>query len=334
MLADPRRNAVMQKILHSARYAVCLSAFTSVLAACGAAQPALGPAVPVQQSAPAQQKHGTGSDLVYVGGTHTVDVLTYPGLAAQGTFKTQGGVSGICSDSGGNVFVAEAPKKSSSDGTGYVVEYAHGGTTPIASLNVPKGQMPMTCASDAATGNLAVTLQDSGSYAPSVAIYAGAGGDAKIFQSSVLGADPQCGYDAGGNLLVSSGDNVAAELPAGKTSFKTITFDRTLGGARHLQWDGSYWALQSFNLRQHNGEKLWERVFRLQISGSTAKVVDIVEFKNWPEKVSGSSWIDGDTIIATPYSELALWKYPDGGKITNKIKLPSHMAAVTISTGG
>jgi hypothetical protein len=324
----------MRTIVYTARHAVCASAVATMLAACGAAQPALNPAAPAQQSAPMHAQRGPSGDLLYVGGTHTVEVLTYPGLASQGTFKTQGAVSAICSDSSGNVFVTQAPKKSSSAGTGYVDEYAHGGTTPIASLSVPAGEMPMDCASDPVTGNLAVTIQSSASYAPSVAIYAGAGGTPNVVTSSVLGADPQCGYDASGDLLVSSGDNVAAELPAGKTSFKTITFDRTLGLARHVQWDGTYWAIQSFNLRQHNGEKLWERVFRLQVSGSTAKVVAVVEFKNWPEKVSGGSWLDGDTIIATPYSELALWKYPDGGKITKKIGLSSHMAAVTVSTGG
>ncbi|HXO18020.1 MAG TPA: hypothetical protein VN909_07605 [Candidatus Dormibacteraeota bacterium] len=324
----------MRTISYTARHAVCLSAAATMLAACSAAQPALNPAAPAQRSASIRAHRATSGDLLYVGGTHTVNVLTYPGFASQGTFKTQGAVSAICSDASGNVFVTQAPKKSSSDGTGYVDEYAHGGTTPIATLHVPSGEMPMSCASDPVSGNLAVTMQSNASYAPSVAIYAGASGTPNVVTSSVLGADPQCGYDGSGNLLVSSGDNVAAEIPAGKSSFKTITFNRTLGNARHLQWDGTYWALQAFNLRQHNGEKLWERVFRLQVSGSTAKVVGTVEFKNWPEKVSGSSWIDGDSILATPYSELVTWKYPDGGKITNKVQLSSHMAAVTVSVGG
>jgi hypothetical protein len=324
----------MRTIFHTARHAVCLSAVAATLAACGAAQPALNPAAPAQQSAPGQSQRKTSGDLIYVGGTHTVDVLTYPGLKSQGTFKTKGGVTGICSDSAGNVFVTQAAKKSSSDGTGYVDEYAHGGTTPIASLNVPQGEVPMDCASDPGTGNLAVTIQSSASYAPSVAIYAGGSGKPAVLTTDALGADPQCGYDASGNLLVTSGGNVAAMLAAGKKSFKTVTFDRLLGGVRHVQWDGTYWALQSFHVTHHNGEKLWERVFRLQVSGASAKVAGIVKFKNWPEKVSGSSWIDGDAIMATPYTELAFWKYPDGGKVTTKIRLSSHMAAVTVSTGG
>jgi len=102
---------------------------------------------------------------------------------------------------------------------------------------------------------------------------------------------------------------------------------------KHVQWDGSDFALQSFRPNHHNGDRLLEKVFRLQISGSKGSVVGISEFKNWPTKVSGSSWIDGGTIIGTPYAQIAFWNYPDGGKATKVVNVSEHMAAVTISVG-
>ena len=323
----------MRTTFYTARRAACFGAVAAILSACSAAQPALTPPTAAQQSA--HRGHAAGSgDLLYVGGNHVVEVYAYPDGTAAGSFKTPGAVSSVCSDTSGNVFVTELPKRNSPDGTGSVVEYAHGGTSPIASLTVPSGEMPMDCASDASSGNLAVTMQNSGSYAPTVAVYAGGSGKPAMYDSSVLGADPSCGYDAQGNLFVTSGGNVMAELAAGKKSFATITLNRTLGGVKHVQWDGTDLALQSFHVTHHNGEKLWERVFRVKVSGSSGKIVGISEFTGWSEKVSGGSWIDGDTIVATPFSNLSFYKYPDGGKPTKVIHLSSHMAAVTISIGG
>jgi hypothetical protein len=320
----------MRTIFRAAYLAVCASLLGGLLAACGAAQPGVNPAASQLQSAIAVQTHGTSGALLYAAGDHIVQVYTYPGGVAKGSSNTPGAVSGMCSDSSGDVFITEAPKKSSQ--TGYVEEYAHGSTSPIASLKVPAGQVPMDCGSDSKTGDLAVTEQKSSNYAPNVAIYAGVSGTPKILHTDAIGADPQCGYDDAGNLFVTSGGNVGAELAAGKTSFKTVTLDRTLGGVKHAQWDGKYFALQSFHSTHHNGEIVEENIYRVQVSGSTGKIVGISDFKNWPEKVSGSSWIDAGTLVGTPLSVIAFWKYPDGGKAFKVIHLKSHMAAVTVSS--
>lgn len=323
----------MRTIFRAAYRAVCPSVLATMLTACGAVQPGVNPAAEQPQSASRVLSHATSGALLYVAGNHVVQIYTYPGGGSSGSSNTPGAVTGMCSDTSGDVFITEAPKKSSKAGTGYVEEYAHGGTSPIASLQVPAGEMPMDCSSDATTGDLAVTQQKSSNYAPSVAIYAGGSGAPKILQTDAIGADPQCGYDDAGNLFVTSGGNVGAELAAGKSSFKTVTLYRTLGGVKHVQWDGKYFALQSFHSTHHNGEIVEERIYRVQVSGSTGKIAGITVFKNWPQKVSGSSWIDGGTIIGTPSSEIAFWKYPDGGKAVQVIHLKSHMAAVTISPG-
>jgi len=61
--------------------------------------------------------------------------------------------TGLCVDAQGNVFV---PTWQGESGTrGYVYEFAHGGSTPIATLSDPGGAFG--CSVDLTTGNLAVT---------------------------------------------------------------------------------------------------------------------------------------------------------------------------------
>lgn len=265
---------------------------------------------------------------MYVGAKNTVEIYTFPAGTYRGNFKMPGSLSGMCSDSKGNVFIAVTEA-----GAGRVYEYPHGGMKPITSLDVPKHDIPIACSSDPATGSLAVTLQNRRDYAPSVAIYPKAAGRPKIYFSGALGANPQAGYDDRGDLLATSGGNVAAELGTGKTRFVKITLTQTLGGVAHVQWDGTNIALQSFDYSKHTGEKILERIFRLQISGTSGKIVGIVRFHNWSQKDAGDSWIQGDELAATPFGAIVLWAYPRGGKAL-KVIHPAHRAkAITVSTG-
>ncbi|HZV76165.1 MAG TPA: hypothetical protein VFF63_00245 [Candidatus Babeliales bacterium] len=299
-----------------------------VLAACSSSQ-ALAPTVS-QAPALGAARAATG-DLLYAGVRHNIEVYAFPTGTFQERFVTKGYVNGMCSDADGNVFVAAAAGKSSQPETGYLEEYAHGGRAPIASLDVPKDQAPVACSSDPITGNLAVTLENSHNYTPSVAIYAKASGAPTVYTSNALGANPQAGYDDDGNLLATSGGNVAAELLKGKTSFATIELAQTLGGVGHVQWDGKYFALQSFDATRHNGEKIFERIYRITISGSTGKVVGKTTFDDWPENDPGQSWIDAATIVATPLSEIVFWQYPAGGKPTKIVHSHDRVKAVTVS---
>ena len=311
--------------------AACLFAAATLVTACAASQ-STNVALPAQQSAARRAGHAPGGDLIYTGVKHAVQIFTYPDGSADGSFTIAGAVRAMCSDSSGNVFVGAETKTAGGNG-GAVYEFAHGGTSPISTLAVPAHSVPMACSSDPTTGNLAVTYQDLKNFEPSVGVYAGASGSPAIYKSDDIGAEPQCAYDDAGNLLATSGGNVGAIIASGSSKFAKVTFDRLLGGVKHVQWDGSDFALQSFRPNHHNGDRLLEKVFRLQISGSKGSVVGISEFKNWPTKVSGSSWIDGGTIIGTPYAQIAFWNYPNGGKATKVVKVSEHMAAVTISVG-
>ncbi len=270
---------------------------------------------------------------MYTGVGHYVEVYTYPAGTLEQTFTIKGNVNGMCSDSDGNVFIAAAPSKTSKSKSGFVYEYAHAGKTPIGTLDVPGHGIPIACSSDPQSGNLAVTLQDSRDYAPSVAIYRKAAGTPKIYKSAAIGAYPQLAYDESGDLLATSGGNVAAELLKGKGKLQTITLAQTLGGVRHLQWDGAHWALQSFNALKHNREKVIERIYRVQISGSSGQVVGRTRFEPWLARDPGQSWIAGTTMVATPFSSIYFWAYPAGGKPLKAIRSAHRVKAITISNG-
>ena len=62
------------------------------------------------------------------------------------------GESGDCTDANGNVFISNDDN---------VFEYAHGGTEPIATLDLP-GSNAIGCSVDPTTGNLAVVFSGSG----------------------------------------------------------------------------------------------------------------------------------------------------------------------------
>ena len=156
-------------------------------------------------------------------------------------------------------------------------------------------------------------------------------GTPAILRSSYISANPQLAYDDKGNLFATSGGNVGVELAQGSSALAKITLTKTFGLVDHVQWDGSSFALQSWGSLRHNGEKLFERIYTVQISGTTGKLVGTTKFLDWPEKNPGQSWIDGGTIVATPFSKLAFWNYPAGGKAVKVVRTSNHGKAITVS---
>lgn len=307
-------------------------ALSCILASCASAS-AINPASsPQRPTDPIARR--TSRDLLYTGVKHYVDIYGFPDGNRVSAFRIKGSISAMCSDNDGNVFVTAAPPRATANPTGYVEEYAPGSKAPVATLNMPKNEIPMACSSDPASGNLAITVQNARDFAPGVAIYPKAGGAPSYFRLDALGADPQAAYDGSGDLFATSGGDVGAELIAGNSSFVKITLAQTLGGVEHVQWDGAYWALQSFGVTKHNGEKLFERIYRVKITGSSGKVVHEVRFDGWPEKDPGESWIQSGRIVATPRNSIVFWAYPAGGKPVKIVHSNNGVKALTVSARG
>ena len=131
-------------------YGLCIMFAAAALAGCSGAAPSGGPGLLPQRvaaSAPAP----AGGALLYVTDTVTSDVyvFSYPKGKLKQTLTGFTDPAGECADAQGNVFI-------SNTGGSNIVEYAHGGTTPIATLKDP-GFFPIGCSVNPLTGDLAVT---------------------------------------------------------------------------------------------------------------------------------------------------------------------------------
>jgi hypothetical protein len=316
--------------IHALRYAACLCVLTAALAACAGLPPGTSPVAPLHKALLARSA-GSQTDLIYTGVKHRAIVFTYPGGTFEDTFRTPYLIQAMCSDAKGDVFVTAVVRSESGARTGYVYEYAHGAKSPAATLDVPPHEIPVNCSSDPTTGNLAVTSYDVRNFAPLVEVYTGGSGEAKLYHSAELGANPQPAYDASGNLFVMSGGNLAALLPEGKQELEKIKLNGTIGNVAHAQWDGKYFALQSYAATKHNGENVFVHYFRVQISGTTGTIAGISRFANWRQKNAGQSWIEGNALVATPGYSLTFWKYPAGGEAFKVLHPSDPSQAVTVS---
>ena len=267
----------------------------------------------------------SSGELIYAtGGCGGTCVLSYADGSIVGGLTAGGGEgpSGNCSDASGNVFIAQGSS---------VTEYDHGGTSPIAVLSLP-GNSAIGCSVDTTSGNLAVIFSGS---AGDVALFIDAQGTPTVYNSHINSR--YCGYDDNGNLFVSGldgADSGLSELPIGSGAFKKLKPNNKLGSPGQVQWDGSHLTYESVR-------KSEVKISRLQITGSTVKIVGTTRFKRLTGNAN-QSWIYGSVIII-PYGtsgqgsktpKIGIWKYPGGGKPQKKYTQfggPTNFQAVTLS---
>lgn len=227
----------------SVRYGFAVSAAIVMLAGCsGGSQ---SPGVP---SATAMQRmratswmapDAKSSDLLYVSEQiGDVVVFSYPKGKLVGTLTGLPDPQGECVDKKGDVFVTTF-------GGGEILEYAHGGTSPIATLENP-GEDMEGCSVDLKSDTLAVInfVPSSGSGDGGVSLYAHASGSPTVLTDPNLRLGYQLGYDNKGNLFL-DGVNASrafefAELPKGSSTFTEISLAVTIATPGGVQWDGKY----------------------------------------------------------------------------------------------
>jgi hypothetical protein len=257
----------------------------------------------------------SGSDLLYVADNEGfVFVLSYPQGQLVGGLNLPSALNSgsICSDGHGNIFVPDRFE---------IVEYAHGGTQPIATLS-DDGGIPNGCSVDPTTGNLAVTNDINYPYKGNVAIYAGAQGEPTYYSDSEIPDPIFCGYDNKGNLFIDGGP--FAELASGSGNFTNITLNRQIYQRGEVQWDGKHITVTSQNAN---------RIYRLQVSGSTGTIIGTTHLKGPGRNATSQSWIQGSVIIAPigpgqADNRVGFWKYPHGGKAFTIVNLGRHANAI------
>jgi hypothetical protein len=269
-------------------------------------------------------------DLLYVSniGLNTVNVYSYPNDKQVGTLTADlSGPDGICVDNKNDIWVVNNSPVGSIPYN--VVEYKHGGKTPIATLTGII--LAIGCSVDPTTGDLAVTnygIDSSGG--GSVSIFAHAKGTPKVYTDSEIPHFNFCGYDPKGNLYADgtdAGQNVFhfAELPKGKKTFKNITLKG--GGIYYpgmVQWDGKYVAVGD---QMAGGASYVAAIY--QTTGAGGKIVHETPLDSGGLEEIIGFWIQGSTVIgpnalepASKYDKgsVGFYKYPVGGKPTKILK--------------
>jgi hypothetical protein len=323
------------------RYVLGGFASAAVLAGCGASQPTIGTAGAMPQSrAIASHAQRGGSwmlpdakqhDLLYVSSEYKqVTVYSYPRGKLVGQLTGFDYPQGLCSDRSGNVFVADEVGEK-------IYEYAHGGATPIATLD-DYPNAPISCAVDRTTGNLAI----SGAYyqEASIQVFPKGKAPAKTYEYPSSTNFAWCTYDDEGNLFTVqhyayAGAGIITELPKGASQFVQISLDETFSAGHHgIQWDGQYLAVSN----PSGSTKGPTPIYQVRVSGSSAQIVNTLELLSKPDRADrwGSEfWIQRGTIVyhTHTHKQMALWHYPTGGDPFRLIGLDGGlMPGVTVST--
>jgi hypothetical protein len=276
------------------------------LAACsgqGATQPPIGtPEALAGRTAGGAQNHARSwmlpeamhSKILYVAYGYGNDVLAYkyPGGQALGTIAGIPQAQGLCTskESGGNWWVvATAANK--------VYEYAHGGTTPIFTINT-MSDVPTTCAVDPTTGNVAVTMTT-----PKVVVYKNGSIDGTAYVPPFYPFFS--GYDSNGNLYVdgSAASNIyVARLRPGATTFQPIFLNYVgVFFAGGVQWHKGVLAV---------GDQETSVVYQYKIRGQNGTLQNTTPLNGGG---AGGFWIQGSQIIAGDGGNVGIWDYPAGG---------------------
>jgi hypothetical protein len=248
---------------------------------------------------------------------------------------------GECLDAASDVYIADF-------GARDIVEYAHGGTTPINTIHDRYG-FPVGCSVDPTTGDLAVAnFEGVGKTCMGgIVIYKDAAGKGKLYQDKDLNYYWPPGYDPNGNLFVEGrrkenrGDAGIAEIVAGSKKLITLS----LSGAKiaypgSMQWDGQY--VTATDQALHGSHVTG--IYRLTISGTQATAVSSTELSDicMKGKVRYNDivqpFLDGTTKkmnqlvggnLACDY-RFGYWRYAQGG--VPKRALP-YSAAPQLSAG-
>jgi len=310
----------MKTLAICAGFAIALA----MLAGCGGSQVA-----PTSVTGAASASHGkswmkpgsSSSDLLYIeGGCFGICIVSYPSGKYVGNIITA--TAGfLCSDSNGDVFLPVGQ----SEGAGYIYEYAHGGTTPIATLT--DTGFPNGCSVDPTTGNLAVANY----FAPgsqyghgNVAIYTNAQGTPTYYDDPNVYWYEFCSYDNNGNLLVDGNSESKtvpfAMLPRGSSKFTDITLNKDNNGELGpIQWDGQYFAVLDYRSAA---------IYQISVSGSNGNIVGETQLrsKRAIKRIDGAFWIQDGIVMVSFQPQgrhagyVGFWKYPIGGNPTRVLK--------------
>jgi hypothetical protein len=293
------------KLSSFAKYALAVTMGATMLAACsnngGASLAPSGTSSGMPGSQPTKSKGNGPFQYISNFGAGSVDVFDWPkGKGAQiGTIAGISSAQGECT----NVLFGTGKKTfwvaSSVSAPGALDEFKVGGTTPIATLNTPTGDVPVGCAMST-TGDLVAPSLNNGH----VELFKGAKGTPTVLTPPLIEAF-SAGFDNKSNLYVSGNNSSSGvsflELPKGSKSWKTLSTSNSVPGGG-VQFDGRYITL-------HAGRAIYGYTCR----GATCTLKQTVSLTG--SSACGQTWIARGYVICPDdgNNDAAIYKYPAGG---------------------
>jgi DNA-binding beta-propeller fold protein YncE len=306
---------------HAAALTVTLGACVLLAAGGCSGRGSVAPLAPVSALPESPQTGGHRHELLYVSDVYAdvVYVYSYPDGILEQSLTGFRQPFGECADAHGNVFIANP-------GNFDVLEYAHGAATPKATLS-DAGSVPLGCAVDPVTGNVAVTDRETNGGPGDVAIYRrGHTTPQRRYTNPAFNEMVLCGYDPRGNLFVNgvtaSEQFLFAELPRGGKTLATITLDEHFFSPGGVVWDGSALVV---------GDESTGAVYRFAIEGSKGTTTGTTRLGGTNEIFQFS--IRGSHLIGpnAGSGSVSSWKYPKGGAPIRTISGLREPVAAVIS---
>jgi hypothetical protein len=240
----------------------------------------------------------TSNALAYVAdsGTNAVAVYVYPAFNLVQTLNIT--PSGECTDTAGDVWFVIGQQ---------IVEYAHGGTEPIATLSDPGG-FPAGCAVSSSSGTLAVANIVSAEYGPgNIALYVHAKGSPKIVSGS--GKVYFLTYDSHDDLF---GDGLNSqyqpglfELPKGAKTIRSLL----LKGATVAFPGGVQYVKDILNILDQENAVNYET----RVRNGTATVIGKTLLEGSSDCVQQFIYKSRLLCADAGNSDIEVYRYPKGG---------------------
>jgi uncharacterized repeat protein (TIGR03803 family) len=260
--------------------------------------------------------------LLYISNAPDVDIYSLPSLTLTGTLTGLTGAEGMCTDASGDVWIALESS---------LVEYPPGGTSPIATLNVPGS--PGSCAIDPTTGDLAVVdvVGPSSSHG-AILVYENASGSPTVITNPSQYYYNWAGYDDNGNLYFDgrnhSGVFMLSYAAAGSSSAHTIDVSGgTIYQAGMVVWNAKRGDLVVGDERC--GNTLNSCVYSLRVGAHTGRITGTTTLSNYEgggvcTLYQGVLLSNDAQLASADYqgcgyanASVYLWPFPAGGTPTD-----------------
>lgn len=301
-----------------------IGAAAFVLAACSSGTPLEPPAqllsavgTGADRSSSSMAPDAAQQNLLYVSDLTAGDVYvySYPQGKPEGKLTGFSGPFSICTNTSGNVWILDTH-------AGEILEYAHGGTKPIAKLE-DAAYWASDCAVDPKTGNVAVANVFTAAGEPTpgnLMVYPKGKGKPRTYTDPNLVNFMYVTYDDAGNLFVdgfgTQGNNFAlAELPSGKSALVDVKLNQSIaaGDTADVAWDGKYVAvgdaatnaIYQFVIRGNRGKKVGTTRLHGETSGFLGHFCLPV--------LSAAKNAQATSVIVPNNTSVGFWSYPSGG---------------------